>query len=151
MTTTRQRGRAPRLVSWSPSVTSIVRAVVVAGCAFVFGCRLDLCGNDLVNEHVSPDRRHKLVVFRRSCGATSGFSVHASLLKVGESIKNESGNAFVAEDLRDPGQAETMSRTVVRVQWMRPDRVFLRHGFFGKVFKAEPRVQGVSIEYEHAR
>jgi hypothetical protein len=117
----------------------------------VTGCARDSCGNDLFNEYQSPDRQHKVVVFRRSCGATTGFSVHASVLSTGDPLPSDGGNAFVAEDLRDPAQAAAISGAIVRVEWRGPSRVFLGHGFFGKVFKAERKIGGVSIDYEDVR
>lgn len=40
----------------------------------------DICGNKIIQEIPSPNRKLKAVIFTRDCGATTGFSTQISLL-----------------------------------------------------------------------
>jgi len=35
----------------------------------------DMCGNEIYSVVVSPNKKHKAVLFQRDCGATTGFSL----------------------------------------------------------------------------
>src|SRR5882757_3734258 len=56
------------------------------------------CENSLLGEYVSPDGTRKIVVFERSCGATTGFSTQASLLKSDQALPTTAGNLYIADD-----------------------------------------------------
>jgi hypothetical protein len=45
-----------------------------------------MCGNDVLSEISSPSRKWKVVVFERSCGATTGFVKQAIVMRAGESL-----------------------------------------------------------------
>lgn len=62
--------------------------LLVAGCA-------DRCGNEQLTQHDSPSGNLKVVVFQRSCGATTGYSIHPSILDSDEELGNDQGNLFV--------------------------------------------------------
>jgi hypothetical protein len=72
----------------------IAHVVLVLGAQFVAGCS-DLCGNEQLTQHESPSGDFKVVVFQRSCGATTGYSVHGSVLESDEELRNGPGNLFV--------------------------------------------------------
>jgi hypothetical protein len=63
----------------------------------------NMCGNQILSESSSPDRTYRVVVFRRDCGATTGFSTQVSVLKAMQALPNESGNLFIADT--DRGEA----------------------------------------------
>lgn len=53
----------------------------IAGLAvLVYFVVSDMCGNEVLSEFASPEGTKKLVVYERTCGATSRYSTHASLL-----------------------------------------------------------------------
>jgi hypothetical protein len=57
-----------------------------------------LCENDRVHEFVSPDNNLKAVLFRRSCGATTPFSTHISVLNRWQSLSDaDAGNVYVQD------------------------------------------------------
>ena len=56
-----------------------------------------LCGNDVLSEKTSPSGNWRAVVFERSCGATTGFSTQASVLKKHERLEDTAGNVIVPE------------------------------------------------------
>ena len=54
------------------------------------------CENDNLRRAPSPDGKRKAVLFRRDCGDASKYTTHVSVLKDGEELPNEPGNAFTA-------------------------------------------------------
>jgi hypothetical protein len=75
----------------------IVGYLLISGLNLLFG---DLCGNDVISEIYSPDKKMKVVVFRRSCGATTGFSTHVSILNAWDKLSNdEAGNVYCLDDV----------------------------------------------------
>ena len=69
----------------------------VAGYFFVSG----MCANTVITSSTSPNEKLKVVLFERSCGATTGFSSQISLLESGEDLSNEPGNIYIAEGYPD--------------------------------------------------
>lgn len=100
-----------------------------------------LCGNEVIAEYPSPGKQHRVVVFQRDCGATTGFSTQASLLDADEALGNEGGNLFVSDT--NHGAAPAVS-----VVWMGERALVLRHHAGGRVFKSVPKRDGVRISYE---
>ena len=68
-----------------------------------------LCGNEVSQEVPSPDNEYKVVVFQRSCGATTGFSTQVSILRVSSQLPNKSGNTFIMDGHPD--------WTLIEVKW----------------------------------
>jgi hypothetical protein len=59
----------------------------------------DLCGNDLISEAWNPKRTLKAIVFRRSCGATTGYSYHVSVVNPWDKLtNNEVGTVFRTDE-----------------------------------------------------
>lgn len=56
-----------------------------------------MCDNTPIAEYPSPEGRHRVIVFERSCGATTGFSPQASLLDADEELDLGSGNLFISD------------------------------------------------------
>lgn len=79
------------------------RFVPLAFCAVVLltaGCDnfAALCANEITQTIASPDGKVKAVIFTRDCGATTGFSTQVFVLPAGNSLPNESGNAFAERE-----------------------------------------------------
>lgn len=56
----------------------------------------NLCGNAPIEEVVSPNGAHKVVVFQRSCGATTGDSTHVSILPAEAPLPDDIGNLMTS-------------------------------------------------------
>ncbi len=63
--------------------------VLIAGAIYFAN---DLCGNEIEQISESPNRKLKVVIFRRDCGATTGFSRQVSLIPIDKNPGNEAGN-----------------------------------------------------------
>ncbi len=107
----------------------------------------DMCGNDVVREVVSPDGKQKVVVFERSCGATTGFSTQMSIVQARKKLDNEGGNAFVADSSH--GAVEVNSRGVIDadVHWIDNNTVEISYPVGARIFRNNSQVGSVSVRY----
>src|SRR5687767_14406824 len=94
---------------------AIVLAVPVLFAVAFWRMNDALCANDILSEARSPDGRARAIVFRRSCGATTGFSTQVSVVRGTEPLPNDPGNVFVADPLRS--EAGSAPDPAVKVRW----------------------------------
>ncbi|GAA0339817.1 hypothetical protein GCM10009092_00360 [Bowmanella denitrificans] len=87
--------RALKLFFLSVTVISVLLVGLLLGFFWLLG--QGMCGNHLFSQTISPDGRHKVVVFERSCGATTGFSTHVSVLNWDDHLPNEKGNILILD------------------------------------------------------
>jgi hypothetical protein len=136
----------------------VIAAIVPIAILLVLGFKVlldrsfgSMCRNEIFAESLSPDRTKKLVVFQRSCGATTGFSTQVSVLSVDAELPNELGNVFVADT--DHGIAPSGARggPELRSHWAGPNSLMIQHHVAARVFKAEPLLKNVEIKYEILR
>jgi hypothetical protein len=106
------------------------------------------CRNQIISESNAPGDAMKYVVFQRDCGATTGFSTQVSLIKVGETLKNEVGNAFIADTNHDEAPSGAGGGSEVRIKWVSDTHIEIHHHQFTRVFRAERAVDGVQVDYE---
>lgn len=96
----------------------VVVGVSLAIVGLFFYATRDLCGNEVYSEDLSPDKEHKVVVFQRDCGATTGYSTQVSIIDSSDNLKNESGNIYIIDghpkDV-SPG-ARWISNTELRIE-----------------------------------
>ena len=85
------------------------------------------------------------IVFERSCGATTGFSTHVSVVNEFGQLGKSAGNVFVADS--DHGAVKEM---IVTVRWIAPDQLVIRYPAHARVFKREAQANGTSVAYETA-
>ncbi len=106
------------------------------------------CQNEIISQSNSPGNAVKYVVFQRGCGATTGFSTQVSLIKVGETLKNESGNMFVADTNHGAAPSSEYGGPEVRLEWFSDTHLQIRHHQLARIFRSERAVNGVQIDYE---
>lgn len=75
----------------------VMLVIVLAPFVMIFSALTPLCGNDQLQEFRSPDGKLKAVVYRRDCGATTGFSMNVSILPAVKGLPNEAGNVLVID------------------------------------------------------
>ena len=137
--------RIHKVVLVGTAAAGILLVVGISTLAYLF---FSMCGNDPVAEFVSPDAGAKLVVFQRDCGATTGFSTHASLLNSDARPPTSSGNLFVADTDHGIAPSGPGGGLELRVRWEGPRRLLLQHHVKARVFKAERHLDGVEVRYE---
>jgi len=105
-----------------------------------------LCGNEIERSVTSPNGEYKAVVFSRSCGATTGFSAHISVIEHDKELPNDGGNVFVA----------TLNNASLRplVRWQDNDSIKIDASGVDKVFKAKTHIKkptAVTIDYRSSK
>jgi hypothetical protein len=109
---------------------------IIALVMFVIaGCSRSLCENDEVRTSASPDGTLSAVVFRRSCGATTGFSTHVSVIQRQASLPDDPGNALTVG-----------GEQPVQVIWQDPAHLLIS-GFKEPVFKRMAKVGAIQIAF----
>lgn len=104
-----------------------------------------MCANDVLAEVRSPDGEHKVVVFQRACGATTGFSTQLSLIPSQQALDNASGNIFVADTDHGAAPRGPEGGPSVVVRWLGSDALEVVHHPKARVFFASPEESGVRI------
>lgn len=106
------------------------------------------CGNELLREVLSPDRKLKAVTFQRDCGATTGFTIQISVLSAGEKLPNEGGNVFVADTNHSEVPSEQGGVPIVDVRWVDESNLLVKHDSRARVFLSKQGHGKVRIRYE---
>jgi hypothetical protein len=102
---------------------------------------IDPCVNEVLVDAVSPSNRRRAVLFKRSCGATTGFSFHVSVLNRDESLPPAGGNVFRADDNHG---AVTMD---VHIGWESRDGLLVNYPAPAHVFRQATELKDVRIAY----
>ncbi len=124
-------------------------ALVVLGIAFaipfVFS---ETCSNDVISVLVSPNNENKLVLFERSCGATTDFSTQVSIIKENLQPDNENGNIFVADCDHGKAPRASWGGPEVKISWLNSDTVKIVYHKDARVFLEENCLSDIEILYE---
>jgi len=104
------------------------------------------CGNTVLADVPSPDRRRHVAVFTRDCGATTDFSTQVSVLRTGRTLRG-GGNVFVAD--ADHGRAVTASGRGpwVAVRWLDAHTIEIRYDSAARLFKREARYDETELRF----
>ena len=73
------------------SILNLVHWIGIAALSLSLSGCVDLCENEIKTEVASPDETKRAVIFERSCGATTPFSTHVSVLNRGEACHVRQG------------------------------------------------------------
>lgn len=106
-----------------------------------------LCGNTLVDEVISPDGARKVVVFQRSCGATTDDTTQVSILPADSPLPDDIGNLVTADTdhgRAPPGPAGGPRLLVV---WRGGSNLTVFHHPNARLFGAPSNLGSISIEY----
>jgi len=128
----------------------LVMVGVVSVCFYFFSSFQDIwemCGNTVLTQYPSPNRKLKAVVFERSCGATTGFSTQVSILQTGSVLENAGANLFVADT--DHGRAPSGfgGGPEVRFLWISDSSAELQYHPLARTYLALPEVEGVQVSF----
>lgn len=100
-----------------------------------------LCENEVMYERVSPNGLLKAVAFNRECGATTGASIHVSVVPRFFGTPSGAGNVFVA----DYGHGASTGLKL-HISWVSGSLLRVEHHPAFRVFKAEPKQYGARID-----
>jgi hypothetical protein len=88
----------------------------------------DICENYIHQEYLSPDEKHKAVVFQRDCGETTGGNTQISIVGANNELENDSGNIYVIK-----GRSEKVAPAVI---WQSNSKLVIKCLLSGSEFKA---------------
>jgi len=113
--------------------------------AVLCGCDAP-CENSIRFDRPSPDGELHAVIFDRSCGATTDFATHVSILPRNQTIAR-GGNVFVVDS--DHGQAPRIPGRgpYLDVSWRDPKVLGIAYDPRVRVFKSATWYDGVTVEY----
>lgn len=124
-------------------------AIIYVGWAVFVGILFaSMCENSVLKTVISPNKKQKLVVFTRNCGATTDFSTQISILDADDELPNDSGNVFVADCDHGTAPSGPGGGPAVLVSWTGEDSVKISHDPLTRVFLSESSWEGIQIEYE---
>ena len=93
--------------------------IIVLLIGWLFAMLAPDCEDTTCETLFSPDRSHKIILYTRNCGATTGFSTHIALAESDEDI-DDGTTIFVADD--DHGNANLhpiyQAMIDIRARWL---------------------------------
>ena len=107
----------------------------------------DPCDNVETARVTSPQGGHDAVVFRRDCGATTGFSTHVTILPTGKPLANRAGNAFTADSNHGAAPESPDGGPEVSVEWLSEKRLLVLHHRSARTFLSASHAAGVDVSY----
>lgn len=122
-------------------------ALLIAAVLLVWQLAEGLCDNTLIAEYPSPGGAHRVIVFQRSCGATTGFSTQASLLDADEDQESGSGNLFIADTNHGAAPSGPGGGPDMSVVWKDDTSLVLLHHPDAHVSRQARRIDGIRISY----
>ncbi len=93
---------------------------------FVSGCD-SMCANEVLQEIPSPDNKLKAVIFKRDCGATTGFSTQITIIKTDEKLQNKRGDVFSVDTDHDKVPSGPGGGPKIEVVWKGPRQLQVKH------------------------
>ncbi|MGQ3057626.1 MAG: DUF5412 family protein [Nevskia sp.] len=105
------------------------------------------CVNESLQDIPSPDGQHRVVIFQRDCGATTGFSTQASLLSEQQALNDRSANLFIADTNHGAAPSGPGGGPAVNAVWLDAQHLQLSHHPNARIFLATPQLDGVQIKF----
>jgi hypothetical protein len=108
-----------------------------------------MCGNQIVTEQLSPDKKYKLVVFVRDCGATTGYSTQISILSSDKKLMDDqTGNVLRLSDDYHGNYLNNYGGAEARVEWVAVKKILIYFDINAEALRKESKVMGVEFLYE---
>ena len=137
---------APRLKVVAIALLAIP-AVLLGFAIYIFSAGGDLCGNDVLEEALSPSKEYKAVIFRRSCGATTGFSTHVSVLPQTSSIDNSSGNVLRTDTHNGAAPSSPNGGPLLHATWVSNNELQLVYHPLAHAFTTASNIGTIRITH----
>ena len=109
---------------------------------------IDPCDNDSFKEFKAPSGKWKVVVFQRSCGATTDFSTQVSVLSADSPLPKKAGNVLIIDSNHGEVAVDRNGLIDVGVSFASDAAVTLAYPARARVFVEASNIDGVQIRYE---
>ena len=106
-----------------------------------------MCGVDVVDTIPSPDQKHQVVIYQHDCGATTDFSTQVTLDPLFAARPIAGGNIWSADADHGAAPRAKWGGPDVHIQWTSPTTLRLLHHPRARVFRAEKKVNNVTVVY----
>ena len=117
-----------------------ISLIIVSGYIVLDIAFSNMCRNEINLELMSPDKKHKAIIFQRDCGATTGFSTQVSIIKSIEELPNESGNVLTSDGHpNDNGY---------KLKWLGNENILISNTQNNRIHFKEQTIGAISISYE---
>jgi hypothetical protein len=133
---------------WQKILMGILAFIFLAIGGLYFFLPSSMCGNEILAEHLSPNKKLKAIVFKRDCGATTGFSTQITIQPSNNNLENEGGNVFSADTNHDDAPSSQTGELEIGINWLSDTRLAVQYHKLSRVFQSESTVSGVQIEYQ---
>lgn len=110
---------------------------------------LFLCENKVIEIINSPDNLMKVVTFERNCGATTDFSIQASVLLNDININNDSVGNVLTLDSND-GKAwprDSSGRAIIRARWDNSTSLIIESSSNAQIYYQQSKIDNVNIKF----
>ena len=111
----------------------------------------EICGNHIIDSKFSPNKKYKLLIFSRDCGATTGFSTQISIIDSNEILEQkDTGNVFIADD--DHGKAKTKGEIInLNTRWINNENLVIEYPKNARIYKNDDSEKGINIIYKEIK
>lgn len=125
-------------------LAGLITAIIALVCVFLLllpGCEDTTC--EII---LSPDRSHKVVLYTRDCGATTGFSTHIAIAKSNEDI-DDGTRILVADDDHGKANGHPVYHELIdiRARWIDDDSLELSYDKNARLFTEDDEARGITI------
>ncbi len=129
-------------------VISIVVIVILVTLKLIDNLFSGMCGNEIVRSLNSTNNKYKVVIFKRDCGATTGFSSQVSILNSNEELRNESGNLFISDCDHGKAPRAAWGGPEIKMKWLNKDTLELAYHKDARIFLQKYSYKEIFIKYE---
>lgn len=102
--------------------------------------------NSPIDVITSTEGERQAVLFERSAGATTGFSMQISIIGPGDYLKG-AGNTFIADSDHGRAAAARWGGPHASMKWLGPRELEISYDRLARVFKQDEEVRGVTVRY----
>jgi len=130
------------------SILAIIFIIILIGSFILIFVLRDSCVNSIAEEVFSPDKKFKVVVFERNCGATTDFSTQISILDSEEDLGNENGSIFIGDS--DHGRVVLSEKNVINTNiiWKDSKTILIQVDPLARIFENKTNYRGFKILYK---
>ncbi|GGH53235.1 hypothetical protein GCM10007423_58490 [Dyadobacter endophyticus] len=120
--------------------------IIVLLIGWLFAMLAPGCEDTTCETLFSPDRSHKVILYTRNCGATTGFSTHIALAKSDEDI-NDGTTIFVADDGYGEANLHPVYQALIdiRARWIDNHSLELSYERKARLFTEKVKADGITI------
>lgn len=124
----------------------VIMACVVAIVQFSSFNLASDCGNEVLQQVVSPNKTHVAFIFQRDCGATTGFSTQVSIFPAGKNLTDdEAGNVFDCDTNYGKAPSGAGGGPEVNIEWTSNNQMKMSYSQRARIFFKKDSLEGISI------